>query len=914
MGRYTRRSRGAVQHVELPINGSEIKAVHISEPHVKVSTPILLPVPILHQSRTRVLNTNASSKAFNNNSSIVAKLKETSLSNAEKKLSLPVSIHLDPQSDTLTKKGKTHVDDTILSMAPLMEDSHNETSKMGSHNKRDEEKVSSQGAVSDYSQQKLSLIVNLKAQPPQRHQPTSPDSPISTLVNGNTTSAAATSEETPSTQYKHLIVEADANCMQQTNRNNVNTQQNAVEQTSEYKGAIKTTQGNISSIQTSLPFLLNRDSSPEIYSQEQEEVQEIDLSLLDANTANDKSRPRTATSLIDPRILGTINPNCILPHVQPDKLQLEDQMRGNQLNHHSYSNSRLVPTTEITNIHYHLPMWSNIPTKHDIAAGTAPPSILLSGHLHNNFDQVQTTISKFGHHSNITDNKHVDSFLNDVSTRHVTELYNSNMEISNPVYYQEYLYDDSIYNNNIQNRSMNSTSFELDSNITQNSLSQSNNDENINPIFFHNTPSPNNKNSIRVITESNRIAKVRDKKLVQAIHRCLNQEKGKSANDKFLFPGNGNHNSNGYYKTLNERQEYSQRNRRRNILSSPRKEINDTLTQAIYNTADLPPKRLFSTSGNMLYTQMDPAYILDRGVTTHEVHCNTNNVDPKTNGYESDTLKSETENANRNENRKPESKNEDEVRIDEKAEEDIRNHIGENFHIDEKLLDGEGYTGQQLLERIHKATSNYSQLPSFTSTNSHDYSSKTSLTGTSKGCPKREIKWKHDFQFGNYGPKRYMSFDRGQCEGYSHISSHPPHQQEPDTTADSELEITGGNGNGANSDIVMQIFKESMKKNKDTYPKGKPTDRSKLPTPKITKLRVARCDPEKGETTIKMDEYEERSIYKCAQCPKTFKQRSQWKRHVDCIHLKIAKFVCVKCNKPFKRSDHLKNHIRRIHG
>lgn len=76
-------------------------------------------------------------------------------------------------------------------------------------------------------------------------------------------------------------------------------------------------------------------------------------------------------------------------------------------------------------------------------------------------------------------------------------------------------------------------------------------------------------------------------------------------------------------------------------------------------------------------------------------------------------------------------------------------------------------------------------------------------------------------------------------------------------------------------------------------------------------------------TNIKPIDYEITSLdrkepnghgpFNCGFCDKIFKQRSQWKRHVDCIHLKLAKFLCPTCHKAFKRSDHLKNHIRRIH-
>ncbi|GME96789.1 unnamed protein product [Ambrosiozyma monospora] len=53
--------------------------------------------------------------------------------------------------------------------------------------------------------------------------------------------------------------------------------------------------------------------------------------------------------------------------------------------------------------------------------------------------------------------------------------------------------------------------------------------------------------------------------------------------------------------------------------------------------------------------------------------------------------------------------------------------------------------------------------------------------------------------------------------------------------------------------------------------------------------------------------------YGCDLCEKTFRQKSQWKRHVDCVHLKIAKFECEECGRLFKRTDHLKNHLHRMH-
>lgn len=55
-------------------------------------------------------------------------------------------------------------------------------------------------------------------------------------------------------------------------------------------------------------------------------------------------------------------------------------------------------------------------------------------------------------------------------------------------------------------------------------------------------------------------------------------------------------------------------------------------------------------------------------------------------------------------------------------------------------------------------------------------------------------------------------------------------------------------------------------------------------------------------------------IFPCSQCPKSFTQKSQWRRHVECVHLNLVKYFCDFCGKGFKRSDHLKNHSRRMHN
>lgn len=64
-----------------------------------------------------------------------------------------------------------------------------------------------------------------------------------------------------------------------------------------------------------------------------------------------------------------------------------------------------------------------------------------------------------------------------------------------------------------------------------------------------------------------------------------------------------------------------------------------------------------------------------------------------------------------------------------------------------------------------------------------------------------------------------------------------------------------------------------------------------------------------GEFTNAQDQ-----IFPCSQCPKSFTQKSQWRRHVECVHLNLVRYHCEFCRKGFKRSDHLKNHSRRLHG
>lgn len=53
--------------------------------------------------------------------------------------------------------------------------------------------------------------------------------------------------------------------------------------------------------------------------------------------------------------------------------------------------------------------------------------------------------------------------------------------------------------------------------------------------------------------------------------------------------------------------------------------------------------------------------------------------------------------------------------------------------------------------------------------------------------------------------------------------------------------------------------------------------------------------------------------FPCPKCAKAFTQKSQWRRHIDCVHLNLVKYHCEVCSKGFKRSDHLKNHTRRMH-
>ena len=526
-----------------------------------------------------------------------------------------------------------------------------------------------------------------------------------------------------------------------------------------------------------------------------------------------------------------------------------------------------------------------------------------------------TGSSKDGFHNLQT--RLTDSFLNDVQHKPANDFYNPDLMIPNPIHYQEYLYinennydqhlykpEDSLYTSGFQNDTFDSTSFELDSNVSPQSVSN----ENINPIFFHNTPSPSDSNSIRIVTASNRIIKLKDKKLLQAIQKsldsnirmeALNPNKGNNVNTNDKY-GIGYNKTPVGFKTLNDNQAVTN-----SILSSPRKEINESLNNAILLASNLPVKRKFlnpsahqhsinnaasnEVANGSVYRGWQNSISENYAVKPNESLSFRSGFDPETNSNpdsERECSSSNTTNSNSNSSGK---------NTDLTSKKDAHSN---NINIDSKTYMLSQAEGQQD-EKIHKGQHSKQILNI-----------------------KREIKWKNDFQIPKLRSRRgdpttvnsknlNLELVKENAhtgvfgDGNGDVFVHGRDDDFDDDKLDSQSK---------NKDVVMEIFRESMRKNKDNFLKSKPRDKSNTPIPKITKLKVARCIPKLGDPTLRASMYEEKDIFRCAQCPKVFKQRSQWKRHVDCIHLKIAKFVCIKCGKAFKRSDHLKNHIRRIHG
>jgi uncharacterized C2H2 Zn-finger protein len=461
----------------------------------------------------------------------------------------------------------------------------------------------------------------------------------------------------------------------------------------------------------------------------------------------------------------------------------------------------------------------------------------------------------------------VDFFLNDSNSKNNnnSHYFNFEPEFVNPHYYQEYRYDDSFYTQNIYNKSFDLTSYELDSNITSsNPNSNHQNDENINPIFFHNTPSPNNKNSIRIITSSNRIKKLKDKKLIQAIHKSLNMRNN-----------NGKHNLEDFsnFKTLNNNHN-NYLNSTTSLLSSPRKEINESLTNEIYCNQELSQKIVLTNSNSNISHE---TYNHDKNYTYSLALKNIVDNDPNLkiiSGLENDL-----------DNRDIVYMNNTNNELQSKKIYSIKREIKWKKHG--------CYYLNNTITQINKVEHNIEQSNKEKLNYNVDYSIKEdSFNGTSST----------------------KKFNENNRNNNTFISTTIFSNKDKDSNNDkSNNDNNTSNNEIKDCDAVLEIFRESLKKNKSDIMKTRKRDRLIMPTPKITKLKIRKANIING-SEYSGSEFEEKDVFKCVQCPKVFKQRSQWKRHVDCIHLKIAKFVCIKCNKAFKRSDHLKNHIRRIHG
>lgn len=585
-----------------------------------------------------------------------------------------------------------------------------------------------------------------------------------------------------------------------------------------------------------------------------------------------------STSTSEPRSLKTLNPTCILNNHIIQNMEKNIQKKINFADNNSTNNKN-------TNL--------------------------------NQGDDDQL----LGNNGSTGENLHkmTDSFLNDVQGKPSNDFYNPDLLIPNPIHYQEYLYidensydqhlykpEDSLYAAGLQNETFDSTSFELDSNVSPQSVSN----ENINPIFFHNTPSPSDKNSIRIVTASNRIIKLKDKKLLQAIQKsldsnsrieALNPNNNNDINDNSRK--NNNNKSSSGFKTLNENQVITS-----SILSSPRKEINESLNNAILMASNLPIKRKFinpsTHQGHINNPSTNDVIIGNAFRGWHNSNneryiAKVNDTLAFKSGFEPET------NSNPNSERGSSSSNEQ--------------NINNNSDINNGNINNN-------LNTSNSSNKNFDDTAYMRSQKSGHADEKNQRSQHSKQILsiKREIKWKNDFQIPKLRSRRADSIaNLGKSFNLEHslVKENVGNgnfgncdQEELSKGRDDDSEDDNLDNQSKNKDVVMEIFRESMKKNKDNFLKSKPRDKSNTPIPKITKLKVARCIPKLGDPTLRANLYEEKDIFRCAQCPKVFKQRSQWKRHVDCIHLKIAKFVCIKCGKAFKRSDHLKNHIRRIHG
>ncbi|KAG0678130.1 hypothetical protein C6P40_004954 [Pichia californica] len=435
---------------------------------------------------------------------------------------------------------------------------------------------------------------------------------------------------------------------------------------------------------------------------------------------------------------------------------------------------------------------------------------------------------------------------------------------------------DSMYTNGIQNETFNSTSYELDSNLTPNTH-HATNDDNINPIFYHETPSPSNTHSIRIVTASNRIVRLRDKKLLNAIHKTLDSPI-KVKNNQQLHPQD-------ILKNLNSNQQISRR-----ILSSPRKDINDSLIKAISDINDNS-------------SCIPKEFINNEFSKDIEIDDNKNEKDIYNLSKEIDTLPSQNSiilNNNNNNN---------------------NNNI--NYNNNNKNRKNKAFPFHS--ENLSQETNPKRFANKSISTNSHQSqffiklktaSTTASTTTSSLSTPAISSTTTVKFKTNKINKQQKQQKDQNsKLRSQTRKDENSTQTSQSTGSLDFQTELSHSNNSEnieesrkihQNPDLVMQIFREPIKETTDHLSKSK----SKENVSKISRVRVKipRIHP------ASLDNFEEKDIYECVQCSKVFKQRSQWKRHVDCIHLKIAKFICVKCTKAFKRSDHLKNHVRRIHG
>lgn len=526
-----------------------------------------------------------------------------------------------------------------------------------------------------------------------------------------------------------------------------------------------------------------------------------------------------------------------------------------------------------------------------------------------------------------------DSFLNDLNKSTSHDIFypsEVDVEISNPYYYQEYVYEDPVYtSNDPQNRSVDSTSYELDSNSTSNSISNSN--ENINPYFFHNTPSPNNVNSIRIITASNRIAKLKDKKLIQAIHKSLNLRSSQSS------VGNcNNHDSTlQNLKTLNDNHSYFQSTA--SVLSSPRNEITENLNYLIYNkTRPVQNFRKPNTMGNSnlndCYNYYTHQKILKASKTASDTECANLNLVPVS-STATEIKEVDINNHNNSSKQKDcssKSKRSDSFKrgfkwkhdhyttsniFNEKPEE-----VKDTCKVRQNILKLNKNIGIKI--SVNKPSNNTLFVNDFNPLHNKKEHNEVEDKKQSQQRDKRgkgslqNLEYKYEYQ-----QEKRCRDEKEMQHKFEHMDCHDGTCDHGNNQVDSQSGYKPTrsknkvNCDENECDVVMEIFRESLKKNRDKLLHTKPHGKINFQAPKITKIKSSKNQSEKIDPVFRVKYlHAEKNLFKCTQCPKVFKQRSQWKRHVDCIHLKIAKFVCIKCDKAFKRSDHLKNHIRRIHA